>query len=165
MKAWFEALAVRERMLLVAAAAGMLILLAWLLAWAPLRSAYHRMQDTVSEQRETAAWMQASAVQLAELKKSRGPAAQGLGGQSLLALADSSARSDGLGDALKRVEPDGADSVKVWMDGAAFDALLRWLGNLNTQYGISVDTVSMERATDTAGRVNVRLTLQQAPGL
>jgi general secretion pathway protein M len=160
MKAWFEGLAPRERLLVLAGSAALLLLLIYVLAWLPLRSAYHAMQEKVADQRETAVWMQESAQQLARLKGVRGPATQGLGGQSLLALADSSARADGLGDVLKRVEPDGSNSVKVWMDGASFDVLLRWLGNLNTRYGINIDTVTMESGANAAGRVNVRLTLQ-----
>jgi general secretion pathway protein M len=160
MRAWFERLDPRERLLVTAGAAVLLLLLVYALAWAPLRSAYRSMQENVTDQRETAAWMQESAQRLLQLKGRRGPAAQGLGGQSLLALADSSARADGLGDVLRRVEPDGSDSVKVWMDGASFDQLLRWLGNLDTRYGINIDAVTMERAAGMAGRVNIRLTLQ-----
>ncbi len=162
MKSWFESLASRERLLLTGGAAALLLLLVYALAWAPLHAAHQAMQDNVIEQRETVAWMQEAARKLAALKGSRGPAAQGLGGKSLLALADSSARADGLGDVLKRVEPEGSDSVKVWLDGAPFDVLVRWLGSLSARYGIHIDTVTMERAADAAGRVNVRLTLQAA---
>jgi general secretion pathway protein M len=163
MKAWFESLAERERLLVLAGSAALLLLLVYLLAWSPLRSAYRSMQENVAAQRETAAWMQESAQRLAQLKGTRGPAVQGLGGQSLLALADSSARADGLGDVLKRVEPDGSSSVKVWMEGAPFDTLVQWLGNISTRYGINIDAVTIETAANSAGRVNVRLTLQ-APG-
>lgn len=160
MKAWFEGLDERQRLLVTGAGALLLLLLVYALVWAPLHSAFTSMQDKVTGQRATAAWMQQSALRLAQLRSSQGPARQGLGGKSLLALADSSARADGLGNVLKRVEPDGSSSVKVWMEGASFDELIGWLGKLNTRYGIQIDTVSMERAADTAGRVNVRLTLQ-----
>jgi general secretion pathway protein M len=162
MKSWFESLASRERLLVTGGAAALLLLLIYAMAWAPLRSAHQAMRDDVAEQRETVVWMQETARKLVQIKGSRGPAAQGLGGQSLLALADSSARADGLGEVLKRVEPEGSDSVKVWMDGAPFDVLMRWLGNLSTKYGIRIDTVTLERTAETNGRVNVRLTLQAA---
>jgi len=164
MKAWLENLAPRERLMVMAAASLVGLLLAYALVWSPLRSGYLEMQDTVDGQRDTAAWMQDSARLLAQLKRNGVGAAQGLGGQSLLSLADSTARSGGLAGALKRVEPDGSDSVKVWLEGAPFDQLIQWLGSLAERYGVSVDTVSMERVADVAGRVNARLTLQ-APGL
>jgi len=163
MRAWLEGLAPRERLMVMAAAAVVALLLVYALIWAPLRGAYVDLRDNVAGQRDTAVWMQENAQLLARLKGSSAPA-QGLGGQSLLSLADSTARAGGLASALKRVEPEGGDSVKVWLEGASFDQLIQWLGSLAERYGISADTVSMERVADAAGRVNARLTLQ-APGL
>ncbi|MEZ5543271.1 MAG: type II secretion system protein GspM [Pseudomonadota bacterium] len=163
MKEWLDNLAPRERMMVLAVAAFLVLLLAYLLIWAPLRGGYVDLRDTVTDQRATAVWMQESAQLLAQLKRS-GVRGGGLGGQSLLSLADSTARAGGLSGALKRVEPEGADSVRVWLEGAAFDQVVRWLGSLAERYGISADTASIERVADAAGRVNVRLTLQ-APAL
>jgi general secretion pathway protein M len=164
MKAWLDSLAARERVMVIFGAIVLVLLLLYALVWSPVRSGYLELQDAVVGQRETAVWMQESAQRLAQLKSSRGPAASGLGGQSLLALADRTARTDGLGDALKRVEPEGSDSVKVWLEGASFDVLISWLGSLSNKYAINVDTVTLERVGETAGRVNARLTLQ-APEL
>jgi general secretion pathway protein M len=164
MKAWLESLAARERVMVIVGAIALLLLLFYSLLWSPLRSGYLALQEGVGGQRETAVWMEQSAQTLAQLKRSRGPAASGLGGQSLLALADRTARSDKLGNALKKVEPEGRDSVKVWLEGASFDVLVGWLGTLNEKYGINVDSVTLERVSETAGRVNARITLQ-APEL
>lgn len=164
MKAWLESLAPRERLMVMAAAGLVVLLLVYALIWSPLRGGYRAMQDTVAVQRDTAAWMQESALLLAQLRRNSSSAGQGLGGQSLLSLADSTARAGGLAGALKRVEPDGSDSVKVWLEGASFDQLIKWLDSLAERYGVSADTVSVERTADAAGRVNARLTLQ-APGL
>jgi len=164
MKAWLESLAPRERMMVIAAAALVALLLIYALIWSPIRSGYLDLQDSVAGQRDTAVWMQESAQLLAQLKGSGTGAARGLGGQSLLSLADSTARAGGLASALKRVEPEGGNSVRVWLDNAPFDKVVEWLGSLAERYGINADTVSMERVTDAAGRVNARLTLQ-APEL
>jgi general secretion pathway protein M len=163
MKDWLESLAPRERLMVMAAAVVVALLLVYALIWSPLRGGYVELRDTVAGQRDTAVWMQESAQLLAQLKRS-GTSSQGLGGQSLLSLADSTARAGGLAGALKRVEPEGGNSVRVWLEGAAFDQLIQWLGSLAERYGISADTVSMERVADAAGRVNARLTLQ-APAL
>lgn len=160
MKAWLDGLTARERVMLYVGAAALLLLLLYALVWSPVRSGYLSLQESVGGQRETAVWMEQSAQRLAQLKRSRGPAATGLGGQSLLALADRTARSSDLGEALKRVEPDGSNSVKVWLEGASFDVLVDWLGSLSTKYAIDIDTVTLERVGETAGRVNARLTLQ-----
>lgn len=160
MKAWLDSLAPRERLMVIVAAIVLLLFLLYALIWSSIRSGYLELQETVAAQRDTAVWMQDSAQRLAQLKRSRGPATAGLGGQSLLALADGTARSSGLGDALKRVEPEGRNSVKVWLDNASFDVLIGWLVSLTNKYAISVDTITLERVSDSAGRVNARLTLQ-----
>ena len=86
-------------------------------------------------------------------------AAQGMAGRSLLSVTDGSARTAGLGDALKRVEPDGSTGVRVWLEGAPFDSVIGWLRVMSSSYGVDVDSASIER-TATAGRVNARLSLQ-----
>jgi general secretion pathway protein M len=149
--------------MVMAAAALVALLLLYAMIWSPLRSGYVERREMVAGQRDTAAWMQESAQLLAQLKRS-GSSGQGLQGQSLLSLADSTARAGGLAAALKRVEPEGGNSVRVWLEGASFDQVIQWLGSLAERYGISADTVSMERVADAAGRVNARLTLQ-APEL
>jgi len=163
MKDWLESLAPRERLMVMAAAAVVMLLLIYALIWSPLRGSYVALRDNVAGQRDTAVWMQESAQLLAQLKGS-GARTQDLDGQSLLSLADSTARAGGLAGALKRVEPEGSNSVRVWLESASFDQLIQWLGSLSERYGISADMVSMERVADAAGRVNARLTLQ-APGL
>ena len=159
MKAWLDNLDPRERMMAAAGATLLVLFLLYILVWSPIHSGYDTLSDTVGEQRTTALWMQDSAQTLIRLKRSSGRAAQGLGGRSLLSVADSTARAGGLGPALKRVEPEGRDSVRVWLDGASFDVLVKWLGTLSTNFGINAETVTLERSSS-AGRVNARLTLQ-----
>jgi general secretion pathway protein M len=143
----------------MAGSALLVLFLVFVLVWLPVRSGYNNLKASVAEQRDTAAWMQRSAQRLAELKRSGGTVTAGLGGRSLLAVTDSTARAGGLGTELKRVEPEGRDSVRVWLDGASFDVLLKWLATLNSTHGILVDNATLER-TESAGRVDARLTLQ-----
>lgn len=162
MKDWLEGLESRERLMLIAGIVLLALLLFYAMVLAPLRSGYHALQENVSGQRATAVWMQESAQTIQRLRGSSGAAAKGLGGRSLLAVTDSTARAGGLGSALKRVEPEGGNSVRVWLEGAPFDILIRWLGTLSTQHGVAADSVTLER-NEAVGRVNVRLTLEAAP--
>jgi general secretion pathway protein M len=159
MREWLEGLDARERLLVMGGAALLVVFLLFVLVWLPVRTGYSNLKTSVAEQRETAAWMQRSAQQLAGLKRSGGAAPTGLGGRSLLAVTDSTARAGGLGAELKRVEPEGRDSVRVWLDGADFDVLVKWLATLSSTHGIQVDSATLERG-DVAGRVDARLTLQ-----
>lgn len=160
MKDWLEGLEPRERLLLATGVAALVLLLVFVLIWSPLHSAYRTLQSDVAAQRDTAVWMQASAARLGQLKRSGGNV-QGLGGRSLLAVTDSTARAAGLGPALRRVEPEGSNNVRVWLEGASFDVLVKWLGTLKSTHGIAAESATLERG-EAAGRVNARLTLQAA---
>ena len=160
MKDWLLSLEPRERLLLAASAGVLVLLLVVLLVWVPLHSAYTTLQSDVDEQLDTSLLMQDSAEKLGQLKRS-GFNVKGLGVRSLLSVTDSTARAGGLGAALRRVEPEGSDSVRVWLEGASFDVLVKWLGTLSATHGIDAESATMERG-DAAGRVNARLTLQAA---
>jgi len=162
MKEWLDKLEPKERMMLAVGGVVLLLLLIYVLVLAPLRSGYQSLQLGVAKQRDTVVWMQGSAQTIERLRRSGGAAAQGLGGRSLLAVTDSTARAGGLGAALKRVEPEGGNSVRVWLDGAPFDVLIKWLGTLSTRHGVDANSVTLERS-EVAGLVNARLTLEAAP--
>lgn len=162
MKAWLAGLAPRERMLVLAAAGVLVVLLIYALLLAPFYSRHGKLETGVEEQRETLHWMQQNAATVRQLRGSGQTASTGLGGSSLLSVADSSARSSGLGPALKRVEPEGSSGVRVWLDGATFDAVVGWLDSMSTRYGVDVESITLEQS-GASGRVNARLTLQ-APG-
>lgn len=159
MKDWLAGLEPRERMLVYAAAALIGLLLVYAVVIAPLYSRYDKLVDSVDQQRETVQWMQQNAVTIRRLKGAGPGAGQGLAGRSLLSVADSEARTATLGPALKRVEPEGKDAVRVWLDGASFDALVAWLEVMSSRYAADVDTISIERA-GAPGLVNARLTLR-----
>ena len=159
MKAWLASLEPRERLMVYAAAAVMSLLLAYLLLLRPFHVGHDRLRTSVAEQRETVQWMTQSAARVKQLQRSGANAAGGLGGRSLLSATDAAARAAGLGASLKKVEPDGSQGVRVWLDGARFDDMVRWLDVMGARYGADVDTISLERAAS-PGLVNARLNLQ-----
>lgn len=158
MREWWEGLGTRERFIAIAGTLVLVPFLLWLLLWRPLVGGVNRLEQEVATQRESVLWMQNAAAELQRLRGSGGQADAGLGGRSLLAVVDQSARSAGLGNGLKRIEPDSADSVRVRLEGVAFDALVQWLDQLSRQHGILATLVSIEREAG-PGQVNVRLTL------
>jgi general secretion pathway protein M len=124
--------------------------------WDPYVNATARLQQEVAERRALVEWMETSAQEVRGLSGSL-PANRG--SQSLLALADGTARAQGLGPALQRVEPDGQRGVRVWLEQAPFDDVLRWLDKLVLENGVAVTAFTAERRPE-AGRVNVRIVLE-----
>lgn len=158
MREWWEGLGTRERFIVIAGSVILVPFVLWVLVWRPLIGNVIQLEQEVASQRENVVWMQNAAAELQQLRGSGAQAAAGLGGRSLLAVVDQSARSAGLGNGLKRIEPDTADAVRVRLEGVAFDALLQWLDLLSRQHGILASLVSVERESG-PGQVNVRLTL------
>ncbi len=158
MKAWWSALAQREQRLIAAGAALLILFLLYVAIWVPLQGSRARLLAQTEEQRATLRWMQQSAAEIRQLS-ARGAGRQVATGQSLLGLIDQTARSERLAEAVKRVQPDGTNSVRVWLENAAFDDVMRWLGTLEQRHGVAIDTLNVERG-EQPGRVAARLTLQ-----
>lgn len=162
MREWFESLDTRQRMILVVGSLLLVPFLLWLLLWRPLVGSVDQLENEVQAQRDTLLWMQKAAIEIRALRGSgAGGKAAGLGGRSLLAVVDQSARSAGLGNGMKRIEPESADAVRVRLEGVSFDAVLRWLDEMARQFGVTASMASIEREA-APGQVNMRLTLQAA---
>jgi len=153
----------RERVLLIGAGAVLLLLVLYLSVWEPLLGNADRLEHSVQENRELVNWMEQAAAEVKRLRASQ-PGGGGLRrGQSLLGVIDRTAKSGELGSAVKRIEPDGQDRVRVWLEGAAFDDLVVWLGEIQSQYGLKIDSAVIDRGVS-EGRVSARLVVVGGAG-
>ena len=149
----------RERQLVIAAAGLLVFFIAYLLLWQPFGGQrLQSLQNQVAEQRATLTWMQQAAIRAQQL---RGGAAQAGRGQSLMSVVDLTAKKNDLGTAMKRVEPAGDHSVRVWIEQAPFDTLAAWLDELEHSYSVHVQLITLDREAG-PGRVNARITLDGA---
>jgi general secretion pathway protein M len=146
----------RERHTLLGGGIALALLLVYALLVDPLQRGLERLELSVETQQQSLEWMQQAAAEVRQLQTSS-PGAKPVSGQSLMSVIDASARSVGLSGAIKQLRPEG-QGVKVRLEGAAFDDMLRWLGQLNTKQGIPVGGLVMERLPE-AGRVNASVVL------
>ena len=91
----------------------------------------------------------------AEVIKSVPSASAELHAQSLLSVISTSAKQQDF--VFQRVQPEGDNILKVWMEKVYFNNLLSWLYYLDNTAGVSVEQISVEQVSE--GYVNVRLTL------
>lgn len=161
MKAWFEGLASREQHLLIISVAVLLILFLYVGAWEPLQQRVETLHSSNADQQALLGWMRNTAQEIQQRRGAGNDRSRVASGQSLLSLVDKTARSGGLGEALKRVQPDGQQRVGVWLEGASFDDLMRWLSSLGKTHGIGVVT-SVFEAKEATGRVDARLVFEAA---
>lgn len=157
MKQWLANLNSRERRIVLGGTAALIVMMAYLFAWEPLQNKRVQLEKSVAAQRSTYAWMQQAAQQV-KILGGGAPATKVKSG-SLLGTINKTAKPVLTGAVLKRVEEDRQQGVRVWIDQVAFDDLIRWLGQLQQQYGIRVASLVTERHQQ-AGKVNVRLILQ-----
>ncbi len=158
MREWFDNLEQREQLIVGAGAVLAALLFYWLLIWEPMARHAAELRAGMAESRELIAYLQEAEVEARRLGRNRPAAASG-SGRSLLSTVDSSSKKAGLSEYIKRIQPEGQDSVRLWIENAPFEPLANWLLQLQSQHGVILDNGSLDRA-DRAGAVKARLTLK-----
>lgn len=158
LQAWLDSLNQRERRLVIGAAIFLSVFLLYQLTWAPFVNGVANMQAKVNQQQQDLLWMQQAAREVSGL---RGASAgqQPVHSGSLLGLIEKTARERGLGTSIRKVQPEGQNGVRMWMDKVPFDDVMTWLDDLQLKQGVTVSSFSAER-TAQAGWVNVRLLVE-----
>jgi general secretion pathway protein M len=152
----FLALQPRERWMVGVGGIVLLITVIYLGAIEPIMKAHQRRTDALEASRALAVRLEeASAiVQRSHLGGSPGANRS----QSLMAAVDMASRSSTIGKPPARIQPEGDAEVRVWFEDVSFDPVVRWVSELQTRYGVTVQTMDVEPKSD-AGSVDVRLSL------
>jgi general secretion pathway protein M len=161
MMTWWNTLSVRERWMVGVGAGLVVILLFYALVWHPLQRNLAALQQSVGELRADVTWMRQAAGDIKRLNNAAeaNPQDTPVRDESLLVFVDRTARTAGLGPAVKRVEPQGANQLQIRLEQVSFDQMIRWLGSLQQEHGIALVNAVVDRQTE-SGRVDARLVLQ-----
>lgn len=161
MKNWFASLDSRERIFVGAGIVAVLLTGGWIGIWSPLVNAHQDASARVDD------WKRS----LAELRPMRSQIQAANSGrptninpnQSLIVIVDNSLRQRGLTNSVQRSQPTPSGTgIRVEFEAAAFDDLMLWLGDLNRQYGLQVESANFSVvSSDSPGRVNSSVTLQR----
>lgn len=157
MKAWFDGLAPRERLLVSAAAAAVVAFVAWRGIWTPLTEGTFTLRETVAQKARLVVDLQRAE----GLGGTGGTASAAVSSQSLVVLVDTTARPYALDSTFTRRNPDGPNAISVSFERAAFDVLLAWLIDLEQTHGVRVDSVSFTGARE-PGLVNGQVFLERS---
>jgi general secretion pathway protein M len=154
LRTWFFGLQQRERRALTVGgiAVAVLILVFGLLM--PLQGAVSGLNRHNEIKRQDLAWMQ---VHQAEIASTAVPADRG---EAPVVVVDRTAREAGLTDALRGTAPNGS-GVRVQLDAAPFDAMVPWLAKLDENYGLAIESITLDR-TNRPGLVNASITFAQS---
>lgn len=155
LRIWFNQLQSRERQLVIVALVVFGIFLPYQLIWSPLMHRAERLQHQVNLQKDHLQWMRDS---LQEIPHQQG-SQYAKSSASLLSIVEQTASQGKLRNNIRKIQPEGDQGVRIWMDDAGFDDVLMWLEQMKKQAGIEVVDLSAERQAQT-GRVNLRLLLE-----
>lgn len=160
LQARWSALGDRDRRVLGSGGAALALILAWLLVWEPLAKARAGREAALADSRALATQLEVLAAELQRGGAARGDGAIQGASQSLLAIVDQSRKASSIQKPPSRMQPEGDGTVRVWLEGVPYDALVRWLNELQVRYGVRVDSADLERKGG-PGLVDARLTLMR----
>ncbi|MEW8508545.1 MAG: type II secretion system protein GspM [Candidatus Thiodiazotropha sp.] len=162
MKEWWQSKTPQEHMAMIVGAVAVLLLLVYLLMWRPFSQALEKKALLVESQKITLSWMQDNLDLVTSLRSeqsSRGASSN----EALLTLVDRTAKQIQLRQQIQRIKPQGDNAVQLWIEEAAFDRIMRWLGQLTRSHAIVIDSLTVDRQ-EKQGLVNARLVLQREGG-
>jgi general secretion pathway protein M len=157
---WYQGLQQRERQLVLAASAVIIITLLYLIIWEPIHKGVEDQTQKYQAQLDILEWMQAAATEVKTLKASGASKRRTNSSQPVTLLVEKSAAMAGLKPYLRKLESTSDKGARVTIDDASFDQVLLWLNTLQTRDGISVSSANIDRA-DKAGAINARMTLNR----
>lgn len=158
MRAWFESLQAREQRLLLAGGAIVVLTLFWLFVWDPIAVGSARAIDDVERKQQLLE--RARRTLSTATPAAVAPDAPGACTQSLTLLVANTVRDAGLGNAYRSSSPFGTDGLRVQLENASFDQAVAWLGRLQAECGIEVESGSFTNRSD-PGRVDASIALER----
>ena len=154
----WQQLAPRERVLVGIAGGVVALTLAYLLVWQPLFGSTARLREEVAGQRELLQWLHAIQPEVQQLRGSR--STRPAQGGSLMGLVDQTSTASGLKSFVTRIEPQGDKEVRVWLEQAPYDEVMRWLITLELDAGVRIVEFNVTRGP-APGLVGARINLQR----
>jgi general secretion pathway protein M len=154
-------LSARERLLLYGGGIILLVLSLYAFTYAPLIDGQKRLKSAIAAQQDLQTHLQhirSEAMRLSATT-STAPNAASPTNQSLIGLIDSSSEQVGIKSNIKRLTPEGADKVTLWLEKADFDQLVTWLAQLDKNQAVSVEQMSSSREGDKVGLVSGKVLL------
>jgi general secretion pathway protein M len=156
----WQQLAPRERIMVTVCGAFIVLTLFWLLAVQPLYKGTARLAEEVATKQSQLVNFQELAAQVTQDGGSMQAATQLSSTDSIVVIIDKTTRQSTLATYLKRNQPEGDAEVRLRFEGAPFDLLVTWLGELSQQHGLITLSANFDAAGP--GRVNCSLVLRRA---
>ena len=149
---WFDGLTSRDQLMVKSLSAAIFLALLFVWIWQPSQIAKHKSEQRFNSEVTFHNKMKENAYLFSSGNKSPGVSRGG----SILSVVNNTAKAKNI--TLKRFEPEGQDGLRVWLDRANFNSVIDWLEILETQKGISIEQISIDKVSP--GLINLRAVLK-----
>lgn len=161
LKTWFHSLEQRERLMVILGAIALVFAVFYFAIWQPLNSSLAQARTQVTAEAQQTRWLLGLREQAQMLRANSSNGGQIKGrNDAILAVIDSTSRSRGLADAVRRIQPDNNDEATVTLENARFNKMLYWLHMLQQDYNIHVAGMTVTQGKK-PGLVQARLKLER----
>ena len=149
----FQKLSQRERLLFT----GTVLLIAfysvYLLIYVPIANEEILFDQKIASQKLAYQYLKKISTEVSELQKNKIEVVKNQEGQSLINVIDSSSIQMQVKPTIKRVVPDDANNVTLWLENTNFDQFIDWLIELESKYGVTVTQIKITNDQLNTGRV------------
>jgi len=155
----YNDLSPRDRLLLWVGAVIILLYGGYQIIFLPLAGESVLLEQKIKSQQQTYHYLQQISTEVVALRQSGVSATPEAEDLSPMTVIDSSSQQLEIKPAIKRLLPEGADKVTIWLENLAFDKLIVWLAILETKHQLKVIQIDVDRQADAEGLVNAKVLL------
>jgi general secretion pathway protein M len=153
---WYLGLQPREQRMVAFGGIALAVIILFGGILIPLQTAVSGAESSNETKRQDLVWMRANAAEI----RAAGNQITLDSGEPPVVIVDRVGRAAGLTDALRGTQPNG-NGVRVQLEGAPFDTVVTWLATLDQRYGLSIESITLDR-TVKPGLINASITFTQA---
>jgi general secretion pathway protein M len=154
--AWYQGLQAREQRMVAFGGIALAVIILFGAILLPLQAAVSGAESSNDTKRQDLDWMRANAAEI----RAAGNQLPVDNAEPPVVVVDRVGRAAGLTDALRGTQPSGS-GVRVQLEGAPFDTVVTWLATLDQRYGLSIESITLDR-TVKPGLINASITFTQA---
>lgn len=149
----------RERFLSVLATVVVLFYSAYLFVVAPILADNIVLEQKIKAQQQAYQYLNNISTEVERLRNQQPKMDDNLQGQSLMAIIDASSSEKDMKSCIKRMIPDEADTVSLWLENCSFDRFIEWVAVLEAEHSITVNQISVEAEQVNKDKVSIKVML------
>lgn len=154
---WFNSLQSREQRMLMLGVSAVVVFFLYQLVWQPVQDQVAKLSEQVTAQQQQYVELAGIIQQYKALPEMKNT---GLKNASQLSIVDSTSKSFGIRNAVKRLTPEGEGKVRVRLEDVISDKAFQWLAAISREHGLQVDQIDINPA-EGAGLVAISVVLKR----